>query len=46
MAVGLAMVNFNGSELLELTLDSLQRAKVSTPFVVCVVDNAGLKGAT
>ena len=39
MAVGLAMVNFNGSELLELTLDSLQRAKVSTPFVVCVVDN-------
>lgn len=39
MAVGLAMVNYNGSELLELTLDSLQRAKVETPFVVCVVDN-------
>ena len=39
MAVGLAMVNFNGSDVLKMTLDSLLRARVKTPFVVCLIEN-------
>ncbi|MGI6086274.1 MAG: glycosyltransferase [Acetivibrionales bacterium] len=40
MSVGIAMVNYNGSDVLALTLDSLARAKTETPFIVCLVDNA------
>lgn len=40
MAVGIAMVNYNGSDVLALTLDSLTRAHCDTPFIVCLVDNA------
>lgn len=38
--VGIAMINYNGSDILSLTLDSLTRACVDTPFTVCLVDNA------
>ena len=40
MAVGIVMVNYNGSDVLLLTLDSLTRARVDTPFTLCLVDNA------
>lgn len=40
MAVGIAMVNYNGSDVLALTLDSLMRAQTDTSFIVCLVDNA------
>ena len=33
------MVNYNGSDVLRLTLASLLRARVRTPFVVCLVEN-------
>lgn len=42
MAVGLAMVNYNGSDVLRVALDSIYRAKVNTPFVVALVDNGSL----
>ena len=37
--VGIAILNFNGSEYLKLTLDSLVRAKTNIPFTVGVIDN-------
>ncbi|MEF9880547.1 MAG: glycosyltransferase, partial [Clostridia bacterium] len=39
MAVGIVMLNYNGSDVLALTLDSMLRAQVDTPFYVCLVDN-------
>ena len=38
--VGIILLNFNGSEYLFYTLDSLKRAKTSCPFAVGVIDNS------
>ena len=34
MAVVIVMVNYNGSDVLLLTLDSLTRARVDTPYTM------------
>lgn len=39
MKVGISILNFNCSEFLDITLDSLTRAKCETEFVVGVLDN-------
>ena len=37
--VGIVVLNFNGSEFLKCTLDSLARAKTNIAFEVGVIDN-------
>lgn len=37
--VGVVILNYNGSEFLDVTLDSLTRAVCKTPFIVGILDN-------